>query len=142
MYYSASHHVCNNCCSVKSFNKQCRPKFIEIGHDITVSASHLRRVDATQGYKIDALETPSFHILLFSINQQDAAGSTVMLGGSKWPIQFPQSGITIISHCVNDNISISPTARGHKVSSLDVLPHTPPITISSTISKSNSTLRK
>jgi len=102
---------------------------IELGNDNTVSVTHHGLVDATQGYEIDALYTPTFRLSLFSINQLDYTGSTATFGGGKCSISSPQSPITITGHRVNDLYFISPTASAHTASTLDGLPSTPPITV-------------
>jgi len=56
---------------------------IELGDDNTVSETSHGPVDATQGYKIDALYTPTFRLSKFSVNQLDSAVSTATFGGGK-----------------------------------------------------------
>jgi len=111
---------------------------IELGDDNTVSVTHHGLVDATQGYEIDALYTPTFRLSLFSINQLDSAGSTATFGGGKCSISSPQSLITITGHRVNDLYIISPTASAHTASTLDALSNTPLITVPSTLSSTDS----
>jgi len=91
------------------------------------------------GYEIDALYTPTFRLSLFSVNQLDSAGSIVTFGGGKCSISSPRLPITITGHRVNDLYFISPTvASAHTASTLDELPSTPPITVSSTHSSTDS----
>jgi hypothetical protein len=74
----------------------------------TVRVTYHGLFDATQGYEIDALYTPTFRLSLFSVNQLDSTGSTATFGGGKCSISSPQSPITIIGHRVNDLYFISP----------------------------------
>jgi len=125
--------MCNNRSLFKSFKKLRRPMLIELGDDNMVSVTHHGLVDATQGYEIDALYTPTFRLSLFSINQLDSAGSTTTFGDGKCSISSPQSPITITAHCVNDIYFISPNvASAHTASTSDGLRSTPPITDPST----------
>jgi hypothetical protein len=104
--------------------------FIELGDDNMVRVIHHGLVDATQGYKIDALYTPTFHLSHFSINQLDSAGSTATFGGGICSILSPQSPITITDHRVNDLYIISHNvASGHTAPTLHRLPSAPPITV-------------
>jgi len=133
----ASHNMCNNRSSFKSFKKLRWPMLIELGDDNTVWVTHHGLVDTTQGYEIDALYTPTFHLSLFTVNQLDSTRSTAMFGSGKCSISSTQSPITIISHHVNDLYVISPTiASAHTASPLDGRPSTPQITDSCPISKS------
>jgi len=104
--------------------------YIELGDDNMVRVTHHGLVDATQGYKIDALYTPTFHLSHFSINQLDSAGSTATFSGGICSISSPQSPITITSHHVNDLYFISHNvASGHTAPTLHGLPSVPPITV-------------
>jgi hypothetical protein len=76
--------MCNNRSSFKSFNKLQQSILIELGDDNTVSVTHPGHVDATQGYKIDALHTPTLHFLLFWINELESAGTSATCGSSKY----------------------------------------------------------
>jgi len=112
---------------------------IELGDDNMVSVTHHGLVDATQGCEIDALYTPTFRLLLFSVNQLDSARSTATFGGGKCSISSPQSPITITSHRVNDLYFISANvASAHTASTLDGFRSTPPITVPSTPSSTDS----
>ena len=89
---------------------------IELGDDNMVSVTHHGLVDATQGYEIDALYTPTFRLSLFSVNQHDSARSTATFGGGKCSISSSQSPITITSHRVNDLYFISSkVASAHSI---------------------------
>jgi hypothetical protein len=135
--------MCNNRTSFKSFKKLRRPKLIVLGDDSMVSITHHGLVDASQGYEMDALYTPTFRLSLFSINQLDFTGSTATFGGGKCSISSPQSLITITSHRVNDLYFISPNvASAHTACTSDGLPSTRSNIDSSTISKAKSTRRK
>jgi len=134
----ASHHVCNNCSLFKSFNKLRRTMLIELGDDNTVSVTHHGLVDATQGYEIDALYTPTFCLWLFSINQLGSTGSTATFGGGKCSLSSPQSQITITGHHVNDLYFISPNVASPHTATSDGLPSMPSNIDSSIISKSKS----
>jgi hypothetical protein len=81
---------------------------IELSDDNMVRVTHHGLVDATQGYKINALYTATFRLSLFSVNQLDSVGSTATLGGGKCSISSPQPPITITGRRVNDLYFISP----------------------------------
>jgi len=89
------HHMCNNCWSFKSCKNLRQPMVIELGDDNTVWITHHWLVDATQGFEIDALDTPTSGLALFSVNQMDSTGSTAMFGGGKCSISSPKSQTTI-----------------------------------------------
>jgi hypothetical protein len=62
---------------------------IELGEENTVRVTHHGLVDATQGYEIDPLYTPTFLLSLFSVNQPESAGSIAMFSGGKCSIPSP-----------------------------------------------------
>jgi len=123
---SASHHLCYSHTLFKSFKKLYRLIFLELGHGNMVWLDHHWLDDATQGYKIDALYTPTFYLWSFSIIQLDSAESTAMFGCGKYSISSPQSLIAIPGHHVNDLNLISPNVPCvHTASTLDALLSTP-----------------
>ena len=113
---------------------------IQLGDDNTITVTYHELTDATQGYVINALCKPTFHLSPFSVNQLDLTPFTATFGGEKSFYTSPPSPISIAGHRINDPDFRSPNvASTHSASTSDGLPSNPSNIYSSTNFKSTST---
>ena len=99
--------MCNDHSSFPSFKKLSLPRVIELGDDISLTATHYGFVIIIQGYQVKALHTPTFRLSLLSINQIDLGRHTAIFCNGRCSITS-RSSYTLAGKLLNGIYIIVP----------------------------------